>query len=112
MSVQIPVNGSSLPTPAAGRVTIPIGLKLGIPLLGAGREDKVVRAVAGAAALQEPSAALRLARQAVDDPASVAGNVIDRSKLDPVLALVSAAIDQGGGSAATAEQSAAARVVG
>jgi hypothetical protein len=120
MSVQIPTTGSPPPTTAARGVTIPIGNILPVPQLRTvpvpqlltSREEKVVRAVAAAAALQDPPEALRLAEQAVEDPATVAGNVIERPKLEPVLAQVSAAVDQGGGPSPTPDQRAAARAVG
>jgi len=112
MSVQIPVNGSSPSAAPAGGVTIPFRTGLSLPFFGAGREEKVVRAVAAAAALQNPAEALRLAREAVDDPAAIAGNEIDRLTLDPVLVKVSAALTQRGTLPVTAEQSAAAAAVG
>jgi hypothetical protein len=119
MSVQIPISGSAQPTAGARGVSIPIGNILPIPQLRAlpipqfrtSRGEKVVRALAAAAALQDPPEALKLAEQAVDDPATVAENTIERPKLDPVLAQVSAALDQGGGPSPTAEQTAAARAV-
>jgi hypothetical protein len=108
MSVQIARSGSP------SSITIPIGTRLPLPVpgLGTSREEKVVRALAAAAALQDPSQALTLAEQAVDDPAAVARNPIERLKLDPVLAKVSAVLDQGGGPSPNDEQSAAARAVG
>ena len=111
MSVQIPINGSSPPAAESRGVRIPLSTRLPVPLFGTSREEKVVRAVAAAAALQDPAEALKLAQQAVDDPATVAGNVIDRTALDPVLAQVSAVLDAGGGPQPTAEQTAAAKAV-
>jgi hypothetical protein len=111
MSVQIPINGSSPPIAESRGVRIPIGTRLPVGLFGTSREEKVVRAVAAAAALEDPAEALKLAQQAVDDPATVAGNVIDRPALDPVLAQVSTVLDAGGGPQATAEQIAAAKAV-
>jgi hypothetical protein len=111
MSVQIPINGSSPPAAESRGVSIPLSTRLSVPLFGTSREEKVVRAVAAAAALQDPAEALKLAQQAVDDPATVAGNVIDRTALDPVLAQVSAVLDAGGGPQPTAEQTAAAKAV-
>ena len=112
MSVQIPVGGTSLPTQAVGGVTIPIGSILPVPQFGATREDRIVRALAAAAALQDPSDALSLAQQAIQDPSAVAANVIDRTKLDPVLAQVAGAIGQTDLPQANSEQRAAARAAG
>src|ERR1700687_369546 len=111
MSVQIPINGSSPPAAGSGGVGIPIGTTVPLGLSGTSREEKVVRAVAAAAALQDPAEALKLALQAVDDPSTVAGNVIDRTALDPVLAQVSTVLVAGGGPQATDEQTAAAKAV-
>ena len=109
MSVQIPINGSAQAAAESRGVRIPLGTRL--PLFGTSREEKVVRAVAAAAALQDPAAALQLAAQAADDPGAVAGNVIDRAALDPVLGQVSAVLDAGGGPQPSAEQNAAAKAV-
>jgi hypothetical protein len=111
MSVQIPINGSSPPAAGSRGVRIPIGTTLPVGLFRTSREEKVVRAVAAAAALQDPAEALKLAQQAVDDPSTVAGNAIDRTALDPVLAQVSTVLDAGGGPQATDEQTAAAKAV-
>lgn len=111
MRVQIPINGSSPPAAESRGVRIPLGTSLPVPLFGTSREEKIVRAVAAAAALQDPAEALKLAQQAVDDPATVAGNVIDRTALDPVLAQVTSVLDAGGGPQPTAEQAAAAKAV-
>ena len=111
MSVQIPLNGPSPSASASGGVTIPIGSTLQVPqLFGSSREEKVVRAVAAAAALQDPAAALALAKQAIDDPATVAGNVID-PVLNPVLQTVATAVDSPSAAQPSSEQSAAARAV-
>jgi hypothetical protein len=120
MSVQIPISGSPPPTDPARGVTIPLGTALSVPQIRSlpipqfttSREEKVVRALAAAAALEDPPEALRLAEQAVKDPAAVAGNTIERPQLDPVLERVSAALDQGGGPSPSPEQIAAARAVG
>jgi hypothetical protein len=120
MSVQIPISGSPPPKDPTRGVTIPLGTALSVPQIrslpipqfGTSRGEKVVRAVAAAAALEDPSEALRLAEQAVKDPAAVAGNTIERPRLDPVLERVSAALDQGGGPSPTPGQIAAARAVG
>jgi BMFP domain-containing protein YqiC len=112
MSVQIPLNGSAQSATATRGVTIPIGGTLQAPrFFGSSREEKVVRAVAAAAALQDPAAALELAKQAVNDPGAVAGNVIDRPALDPVLQTVAAAVDSPAAAQPTSEQRAAARAV-
>jgi hypothetical protein len=112
MSVQIPLNGASASASASGGVAIPIGSTLQVPqVFGASREEKVVRAVAAAAALQDPAAALELAKQAINDPGAVAGNVIDRPTLDPVLQQVAAAVDAPAAAQPTSEQRAAARAV-
>jgi hypothetical protein len=111
MSVQIPINGSSPPAAESRGVRIPLGTRLPAGLFGTSREEKVVRAVAAAAALQDPAEALKLAQQAVDDPSTVAGDQIDRTALDPVLAQVTSMLDAGGGPQPTAEQTAAAKAV-
>ncbi len=111
MSLQIPLNGPSASASASGGVTIPIGSTLRVPqVYGVSREEKVVRAVAAAAALQDPAAALALAKQAVEDPATVGGNVID-PVLNPVLQTVATAIDSPSAAQPSSEQSAAARAV-
>jgi hypothetical protein len=111
MSVQIPINGSSTPASESRGVRIPLGTILPVGLFGTSREEKVVRAVAAAAALHDPAEALKLAQQAVDDFSTVAGNVIDRTALDPVLEKVTIVLDAGGGPQPTAEQTAAAKEV-
>lgn len=111
MSVQIPINGSSPPAAESRGVRIPLGTRLPVGLFGTSREERVVRAVAAGAALEDPAEALNLAQQAIDDPGTVAGNVIDRTALDPVLAQVSTVLDAGGGPQASAEQTAAAKAV-
>ncbi|MFG1934408.1 hypothetical protein ACGFK1_27765 [Mycobacterium sp. NPDC048908] len=112
MSVQIPLNGSAQSPTAARGVTIPIGGAAQVPrFFGSSREEKVVRAVAAAAALQDPAAALELAKQAVNDPGGVAENVINRPALDPVLQAVAAAVDAPAAVQPTSEQRAAARAV-
>lgn len=112
MSVQIPLNGSAQTATAARGVTIPIGGSVQVPrVFGSSREEKVIRAVAAAAALADPAAALELARQAVNDPGTVAGNTVDRPTLDPVLQKVAAAVDAPAAAQPTTEQRAAARAV-
>src|SRR3954451_15165472 len=112
MSVQIPLNGSPRPAETTGGVAIPLGTGLSLPVFGTDRVEKVVRAVAAAAALEDPAEALNLARLAIDDPAAVAERDIDRLALDPVLVNVSAALTQRGTLPVTAEQRAAATAVG
>ena len=112
MSVQIPLNGSAPAAETTGGVAIPLGTGLSLPFFGTDRVEKVVRAVAAAAALEDPAAALSLARLAIDDPAAVAEREIDRLALDPVLVSVSAALTQRGTLPVTAEQRAAAVAVG
>jgi hypothetical protein len=110
MSVQIPLSGSPPASASGGGVRIPIGTRLALPGLGASREEKVVRVISAAAALQDPAEALKLAKQAADDPAGVAANTVEESKLGPVLAKV-AAPTTAQTPQPTADQSAAARAV-
>ncbi|WP_148306598.1 hypothetical protein [Gemmatirosa kalamazoonensis] len=87
----IPIGGGSAGSGAAAGINIPLGI--GVPALGTGastRETQILRAVAAAAALEDPANALELARQARDDPGSVVAPTIDAAKL----ALVVDAVDR------------------
>ena len=113
MSLRVPVSLEPLRGVVAeggGGLRIPLGLGLGQRPMTA-RQVQVLRAVAAAAALNDPGAALTRAKEAHDDPA--AALEVDAERLVPVLRAVTDVQDDRSGAPAASElHQAVARSVG
>lgn len=89
MGINIPLNFAGSPSAAKPGVNIPFNLGFGLGgSIGSARQTQIVRAIAGAAALVNPAAALKVAKESKDDPAEEFDFPVQEDMLAPAVAAV------------------------
>jgi hypothetical protein len=112
-----PATGGATAGAPAGATAIKLPFNFGLALGNASnastREQRVLRAVAGGAAIRMPAEAMHLVKQARDNPSSVVNPAIDETLLLPLLAAVDRrSTDRAGAPAASDIHTAVAATLG